>query len=403
MTSRATSSFVSLVTGLLPLRRDDHPLERRVAEVGAELEERRAALHASEQRYWRQAAVVASADDAIVATDLDDVVTTWNAGAERLYGYSAAEAIGSPLALVVPDDLEREVAGVLAAVRVGSRFDSLELRAATKGGGSVEVAVYPVRDDEGRIVGVSSIGRDTGEREGHVAELERVNHELAASNAELEAFSYSISHDLRAPLRAIDGFTRVLVEEHADELSPEAQRYLRLVQDGATRMGELVDGLLRFSRLGRQELERIRVDAAAIARAALADVRGAGAALVAIGELGPVDADPRLLRQVFANLIGNALKFTAGRPDARVEVGTVECLGQRAFFVRDEGVGFDMRYADRLFEVFQRLHRAEDYEGTGIGLALVRRIVERHGGRVWAEATEGKGATFFFTIPERTA
>jgi light-regulated signal transduction histidine kinase (bacteriophytochrome) len=227
--------------------------------------------------------------------------------------------------------------------------------------------------------------------------------ELASANRELEAFSYSVSHDLRAPLRAMDGFSRILLEEYADGLPEDAQRYLRLVRDNATQMGRLIDDLLAFSRLSRQELVRRRVDPAAVARQVMQELAATSDARrveVQIAELPPTRADPLLLRQVYANLLGNALKFTRDRDPAVIEVGGLECDGEAVYTVRDNGVGFDMRYADKLFGVFQRLHRAEDYEGTGVGLAIVQRIIHRHGGRVWAESTPGQGATFFFTLGE---
>lgn len=234
-----------------------------------------------------------------------------------------------------------------------------------------------------------------------VEQLLQQNVALEEAVQELEAFSYSVSHDLRAPLRAMDGFSRILAEEHGANLSSEAQRYLRLVRDNAQQMGHLVDDLLAFSRLSRQPLTREWVDPARVARQALAERRDEleGRRLkISIGELPACWADPALLKQVVANLLGNALKFTRGREAAEIQVGCSQDGDGSVYFVRDNGAGFDMRYADKLFGVFQRLHRAEEYEGTGVGLAIVQRIVHRHGGRVWAEGEVGRGATFSFTI-----
>lgn len=234
-----------------------------------------------------------------------------------------------------------------------------------------------------------------------VEQLLQQNVALEEAVQELEAFSYSVSHDLRAPLRAMDGFSRILAEEHGANLSSEAQRYLRLVRDNAQQMGHLVDDLLAFSRLSRQPLTREWVDPARVARQALAERRDEleGRRLkISIGELPACWADPALLKQVVANLLGNALKFTRGREAAEIQVGCSQDGAGSVYFVRDNGAGFDMRYADKLFGVFQRLHRAEEYEGTGVGLAIVQRIVHRHGGRVWAEGEVGRGATFSFTI-----
>jgi signal transduction histidine kinase len=225
--------------------------------------------------------------------------------------------------------------------------------------------------------------------------------DLTAANKELDAFSYSVSHDLRSPLRAIDGFARILLEEHAPQLSPDAQRYLHLVRDNAQQLGRLVDDLLAFSRLSRQPLATRQVAPTAAVREALAELRPdqEGRRVdVALDDLPPCQADPALLKQVFVNLLANALKFTAGQDVARIAVGWCEQGGVPVYFVRDNGVGFDMRYAHKLFGVFQRLHRAEDYDGTGVGLATVQRIIHRHGGRIWAEAETDRGATFFFTL-----
>jgi signal transduction histidine kinase len=224
---------------------------------------------------------------------------------------------------------------------------------------------------------------------------------LQDAHRELEAFSYSVSHDLRAPLRAMDGFSRIVVEQHAAGLSPEAQRYLRLVRENAQQMARLIDDLLAFSRAGRQPVRTEPVALAAVARQAYEQLRPEWTDRrvdLVIEDLPTVEADPAMLRQVFVNLLSNALKFTRGRAAARIEVGCQSERGQAVCFVTDNGVGFDMRYVDKLFGVFQRLHRAEEYEGTGVGLALVQRIIARHGGRVWGRGAVGQGATFSFTL-----
>ena len=236
------------------------------------------------------------------------------------------------------------------------------------------------------------------------AELEKRVRErtaqLEAANDELEAFAYSVSHDLRAPLRAIHGFSRILIEEHAPELAGHARHYLEVVRDNALRMGELIDDLLTFARLGRQPLEKQAIVTADLVAQALRDVEGEiePRTEIAVRELPPCAGDPALLKQVFINLLANAIKYSGKRPQARIEVGALPRGGGAAvYYVRDNGVGFDMRYAHKLFGVFQRLHHAGEYPGTGIGLATVQRIVHRHGGRVWAEAEPDRGATFYFT------
>jgi signal transduction histidine kinase len=233
--------------------------------------------------------------------------------------------------------------------------------------------------------------------------------QLQVANQELESFSYSVSHDLRAPLRAIDGFSRILEEDHAASLSAGAQRYLGLIRDNAKQMGRLVDDLLDFSRLGRQPLQKRDVHPEEIARQVLDELRSEqeGRRLkISIDTLPVAQADPSLLKQVYVNLISNALKYSRVRDQGEINIGAIDTNGSHQptiYFVRDNGAGFDMQYVDKLFGVFQRLHLAEEFEGTGVGLAIAQRIVARHGGRIWAEGEVDKGATFFFTLQGGTA
>jgi signal transduction histidine kinase len=225
--------------------------------------------------------------------------------------------------------------------------------------------------------------------------------ELVAANKELEAFSYSVSHDLRAPLRAIDGFSRILQEDYSANLPEEAQRYFQLVRGNAQQMGRLIDDLLAFSRLSRQPLSRRSVDPAALVRECLDELREEQAGRrveITIGELPTCQADPALLKQVWINLLSNAIKYTGPRDPATIAIGSRFQGAETIYFIQDNGVGFDMRYSDKLFGVFQRMHRAEEYEGTGVGLAIVQRVIHRHGGRIWAEAAVDQGATFCFTF-----
>ena len=239
------------------------------------------------------------------------------------------------------------------------------------------------------------------------AELEKRvrerTEELEKANQELEAFSYSISHDLRAPLRTIAGFADVLQQDFASHLPSEAQRLLQRVIAAAQRMDDLIAALLDFARFSRQSLDKRPVNMAALAEEVLEDLRKADAARqvdVQIGPLPECAADPALFRQVFVNLLSNAFKFTRGREHPHVEIGEEGRDGEHVFFVRDNGVGFDPAHAQELFGVFQRLHSAAQFEGSGVGLSIVQRIVERHGGRVWAEGQVDHGATFYFTIPK---
>lgn len=241
----------------------------------------------------------------------------------------------------------------------------------------------------------------TRKRMEHV--LEERTTALEAANHELEAFSYSVSHDLRAPLRAIDGFAHILVDDHGTRLDDEGHRVLDVICQNARQMGRLIDDLLALSRLGRRTLDRRLVDMRALAETVVAEVRqldrGREGAAVTIEPLPPVAADSGMMHQVMANLVGNAWKFTAGTPDAAITIGASVRERETVYFVKDNGAGFNPVYAAKLFGVFQRLHSTEEFEGTGIGLATVRRIVERHGGRVWADGAVGRGATFFFALP----
>jgi light-regulated signal transduction histidine kinase (bacteriophytochrome) len=239
------------------------------------------------------------------------------------------------------------------------------------------------------------------ERDSAMLALQDKNLELESVVSELEAFSYTVSHDLRAPLRSIDGFSQIVLKNNLSQLSKEVHNYLRLIRENASRMGKLIDDLLAFSRLGRQPLAKHPVRPERIVDQVVAEERlraGARAVSVQMGEMPQVLADAALLKQVFVNLVNNAFKYTRMREAAVVEIGCGETTGEKVFFVRDNGAGFDMRYTDKLFGVFQRLHRYEEFEGTGVGLAIVQRILVRHGGRIWAEAAPGQGATFYFTV-----
>ena len=244
--------------------------------------------------------------------------------------------------------------------------------------------------------------------EGERRERQRVQEktaELTAVNKELDAFSYSVSHDLRVPVRAVHGFARMLEEDYGERLDREGRRLLGVVRESAQRMGQLIEDLLAFARLGRQPLRTRRVQLDELVNQTIAELRAGREARkieFAVGELGAADADPALLKQALANLLGNAIKFTRDKHPAVIEVGRRQEVktGRESvvYYVKDNGVGFDMQYYDKLFGVFQRLHRPEDYEGTGVGLAIVHKVITRHGGRVWADSVPGAGATFYFTL-----
>jgi len=486
------------------------------------------------------AAIVEFSDDAIIGKDLCGMVTSWNDGAERIFGYPAEEMVGQSITRLIPPDRRQEETEILGKIRRGEsvrNFDTVRLR---KDGGKVHVSVTisAIKDSAGRIVGASKVAHDitkqkkaeaavqeseeryrtmansipqlawiaradgfitwynrrwyeyTGttpvqmegwgwqvvhdpdalpavmqrwkesiasgkpmdmefplrgadgrfrtfltrveplrDKEGNVVqwfgtntdvetlkqaeakvltlntELEsrvaRRTAELEAANKELEAFSYSVSHDLRAPLRAVDGFSQAVLEDYADVLPEEGRRYLQTIRNGAQKMGALIDDLLAFARLNRQEMQQGSLNMEELVRGTLVDLGfpwPERRVEVRVGDLPSGTGDPVLLKQVWLNLISNALKYTSKRELAVIEIDCIKQKESMVYFIRDNGTGFDMRYADKLFGVFQRLHRADDYAGTGVGLAIVQRIVHRHGGRVWAEAAVNQGATFYFTL-----
>lgn len=399
-----------------------HPLtyEGRLAElvlardVSARLQAEEA-LRASEERF-RSLAV--TANDAIISADVAGLITYFNPAAERIFGVPATQVAGQPLTVLMPERfwaahragldryLRTRVPRVVGRTveLVGRRHDGTEFRL------ELSLAGWQRGDD----VAFTAIIRDVTERKRteaalreSEAHLERQVAELGAVNRELEAFSYSISHDLRAPLRAIDGFARILVEDHGAQLDADAHRLLDVVRNNAGRMGRLIDDLLQFARVGRQVAHPVAIDMTDLVRAVVADLHAAApAAVISVGSLPPALGDPALLRQVWVNLIGNALKYSAKRARPTVEIGATngtETSDEVGYYVRDNGVGFDMQYAGKLFRVFERLHRAAEFDGTGVGLAIVQRIVHRHGGRAWATSEPDKGATFYFTLPETGA
>ncbi len=482
----------------------------------------------------RLAAIVESSDDAIIGKDMAGTVTSWNAGAERIFGYTESEMVGSPILKVIPPERWEEDVTILASIRRGQSvrpFDTVRLRK-DQSVVPVSVTVSAIRDAKGDVVGASKVARDiTGriqaeaalrasegryrtlferapigiviadaasyyldanqsvcemlgysreeliglhasdivaaEEAQHVASAleeikstssyfrewrfrrkdgsefdaeviattmpdgtllgmirditerklvekkisllnteleERValrTRELEEANKELEAFSYSVSHDLRAPLRAVNGFSQAALEDFGPDLPPEGRRLLEVIRKSGTKMGNLIDDLLTFSRLSRQPIAKRTINTEQLVIETLAELAShpeKNEAKIRVGPLPPCQGDPALLRQVWVNLIANALKYSRNREKPEVEIGCEERDGKHAYFVRDNGCGFDMRHADKLFGVFQRLHRSEEFEGTGVGLAIVQRVVRRHGGQVWANAVVDRGATFHFTL-----
>lgn len=395
----------------LALNNELEALRNAYCRVSAEITEHERAEEISS----RLAAIVESSNDAIIGKTLEGIITSWNKGAERIYGYSPQETIGRPISILVPSDRSDEIPAILQKIRHGEPVDHYETIRIKKDGARIHVSVTvsPVRDSGGKIIGASATARDITERKQAEEEIHNLNQQLEErvrkrttqleeAYKELESFSYSVSHDLRAPIRHIDGYARMLQRRLEPSLDETSLRYLRTITESTQRAGNLIDDLLSFSRMSRAEIHNILIDMNQLVREALIELRFETSKRNIdwkIEELPEVCGDPSMLRLVWRNLLSNAVKYTLPREQATIEVGGMGVGDGAIFFVRDNGVGFDMQYADRLFGVFQRLHSTEEFEGTGIGLANVRRIVGRHGGHTWAEGYIGSGATFYFSLP----
>ncbi|HZQ20338.1 MAG TPA: CHASE3 domain-containing protein [Terriglobales bacterium] len=388
-------------------------LQRINAELEERVEQRASALRESEERF--RLLFEGVKDYAIYMLDPNGRVLTWNEGAERMKGYSSEEIIGKDFCCFYTAEAQAEDKPRLSLeAAVGKGRHEEEAPHVRKDGSTFWAykTITPLYEAGGALRGFSVIARDITERrkvEGEIRslnqELEQRVHErtaeLEATNKELEAFTYSVSHDLRAPLRHIAGFSRMLAEDAGSSLNPEARHYLQRIQEGTHRMGALVDDLLSLARIGRHEIRVQVTGIESIVNDVVSELKQETEGRIVewkVGKLPFVEADPALLKVVFQNLISNAVKYTRPRAGAVIDVGAESISDEQVIYVRDNGVGFNMKYADKLFGVFQRLHRVEDFEGTGVGLATVQRIVQKHGGRIWVEAELDKGATFYFTL-----
>lgn len=391
-----------------PLLDDDgHPFA--LYGMARDITERKRGEEAARRRHEQYARFVDATDDIAFIKDADLRYVMVNSAGAAFYGRTREDVVGREDSELLPADAAeacrrsdllalRENRLVVVDERVGDRV--------------FEVRKFPVELGDG-TVGVGGYIRDVTERRqteeamrGLAAELERRVRErtrqLEFANAELEAFVYAVSHDLRAPLRALDGFSQILLEDYADRLDDAGRQHLQRIRAAAQHMAALLDDLLDLSRLTRRDLRREPIDVSALATEVAEELRSAQPGRDVTFKVAPglsASADPHLARVLLQNLLANAWKFTAKRERAVVEVGAVRRGDETAFFVRDNGVGFDMQYAHKLFMPFQRLHDPTEFPGTGVGLATVRRIVHRHGGRVWAESRPDEGATFWFTLP----
>jgi PAS domain S-box-containing protein len=345
--------------------------------------------------------------------DPEGRITTWSDGAERIKGYRAEEIIGKHFSILhtEEDRLLKKPEQELKIAEEAGRYEEEGWR--LRKDGSLfwaSMVITALRGKDGHLRGFGKVTRDISVRKMAEEELSRQRKELAQKNSqlliangELESFSYSVSHDLRTPLRTIDGFSHALLEDCGAQLSEEGKSHLKRIRSATQRMGALIDDLLSLSRFSRASLHEQPVNMTALVTSVAAEIRKGQPerevkveikeGLKALGDLG-------LLRIVIENLLGNAWKFTSKKAHAHIEFGQTSARGSNAFFLRDDGAGFDPGHADRLFGAFQRLHGASEFEGTGIGLATVQRIIHRHGGRIWAEGIPQQGATFYFTLNE---
>ncbi len=366
----------------------------------------------TEDELFRILKAVESTGDAIGISDPCGIHIYQNRAFTDLFGYPVEE-LHSPLGPIILYADQGVGRRVFETIMGGDSWKG-EVTMMAKNGRQfpVELRADAIKDDKGNIIGLIGIHSDISARKQVEEELWQLNEGLEARvssrtaqletiNKELESFSYMVSHDLRAPLRAIDGFSRIVLDDYTGELPDEGKRYLSLVRENVSQMRTLIDNLINFSHMSRKSLKIVTVHPADIAREAFDELRNEKVGRVvdiAIEDLPPCRADPDMLKLVYTNLISNALKFTRKCQETRIEIGSFRKDGHNVYFVRDNGIGFDMRYRPKLFVVFQRLHPVKEYEGTGLGLAIVQRIIHRHGGDVWAEAEIDRGATFFFTI-----
>jgi len=342
-----------------------------------------------------------SAPDATVMVNNEGIIEMTNKQTENLFGYDRNEIIGKPVEILIPAELRQKHihhrANFVKEARVREMGAGIELNAVKKNGVKfpVEISLSPIQTEEGMLVS-ASVRDITGRKE--------LENELRKSNAELEAFTYSVSHDLRAPLRGIIGFTAILEEEYSDKLDEEAKRITSVIRSNTLKMGHLIDDLLAFSRTGKQEIVKTQVNTKAMVHEIINELKSREQQNIKkilwdIQSLAPANADINTIRQVWVNLLSNAVKYSGKEEQPSIEIGSYFEAGQIVYYVKDNGVGFDEQYKHKLFKVFQRLHNAEEFEGTGVGLALVEKIISRHGGKVWAVGKKDQGACFYFSLP----
>ncbi len=357
------------------------------------------------------ATIVKQSNDSVYIIDDANTIISWNDGATKMYGYTEKEALDMKVWNIIPEYLHQETLTVLNNLRAGQSLNSVETKRITKHGKIIDVLLSSsvIVDNDSNTKSISVTEKDITQQKIADAEIKKLNnelkdklHQLEVTNKELESFSYSVSHDLRAPLRAISGFTGIIKYKFSAEFNDEVNRLLNIVKESAEQMGNLIEDLLKFSRLGKQALSFASINMCRLIEEILAEFTVEEKYKIEnnITKTLVIRADLLLMKQVFVNLISNAIKYTSKKENPHIiiasEIKENECL----LYVKDNGAGFNMRYYDKLFGVFQRLHSDKEYEGTGVGLSIVQRIITRHGGRIWAEAEENVGATFYLSFPK---
>jgi PAS domain S-box-containing protein len=381
--------------------------------VELELLQSREELEREVAERTQRASLLNLTHDTIFVRDINDIITYWNRAAQELYGWTAEEAVGKQSNQLLQTEFPIPIDDVRAKLLRNGRWEGELWNTKADGSRVVVASRWSLRRDERQqAVAILETNNDVSDRKRREEEIRKLNDELGkrttdleASNKELEAFAYSISHDLRAPIRHIVGYAQLLQKNSSSVLDEKSHRYMTMILESAERMGTLIDDLLAFSRIGRAETRETAVNLDLLVKEILGevqqDITGRNIAWK-ISALPDLYGDRSMLRLALTNLISNAAKFTRTRPQAEIEIGCLEKnKDEVVVFIRDNGVGFDMKYVDKLFGVFRRLHSADAFEGTGIGLATVQRIIHRHGGRVWAEGLVDRGATFFLSVPRQ--
>jgi PAS domain S-box-containing protein len=350
------------------------------------------------------AAIVESSEDAIISKDLTGKIQSWNTGAEQLFGYTADEVIGKPITIIIPPDRLHEELDILSRLQRGERVEHFETIRRHKDGSllNISLMISPVRDAQGRVVAASKVARNITERMRQEKALQEANEALTRSNEDLEQFAYSASHDLQEPLRIASAFSELLQDKFGGKLGGEGDEFIRYIVDASARMQQLLRDLRTFSQASKLTQDQVpNVDAGEVLRRTISNMKTAiddSNAVITHGELPVVAMHEFQLVQLFQNIISNAIRYRS-QTSPLIHVDAKCSDNKCTFSIRDNGIGIDSQYKEQIFGIFKRLHTTADYPGTGMGLAICQRIVERLGGRIWVESEPGRGSTFYFTLP----